>query len=112
MTARPPCCPDLFNRPLFPSNFISPTDAIKPVKYSFDIQEPSSDIEKHIVNLCAKKAAADLATQRGRDYGFGSNVDASMRATAIHKLDASLLEYLPTYNLDCERDLAVFDKLA
>lgn len=71
------------------------------VEYSFEIQEPSSDVEKHILNLCAKKGAADLATQRGREYGFGSEADASTRATAIHKLDASLLEYLPTDNLDC-----------
>jgi len=82
------------------------------VKYSFEVKEPSSDIEKHIVNLCAKKAAADLATQRGREYGFGLDEDASMRATAIHELDASVLEYLPTDNLYCEKDLTVFDKLA
>ena len=81
------------------------------VNYSFDVLEPTSPIEKHILNLCSIKAASNLATQRGREYGFGPG-DASSRATALHTLDPSLLPYLPTDNLDCERDLAKFDKLA
>ncbi|KAK6179055.1 hypothetical protein SNE40_011501 [Patella caerulea] len=82
------------------------------VNYSFEVSEPLSAIEKHILSLCSNKAAADLATQRGREYGFGPESDASSRATALHKLEPSLLEFLPTDNLDCERDLAKFDKLA
>ena len=82
------------------------------VNYSFEPPEPLSAVEKHILDLCSRKAAQDLATQRGREYGFGPEADSSSRATAIHKLDPAVLPYLPTDNLDCERDLAVFDKLA
>ena len=55
-----------------------------------------------------------MATQRGREYGFGQEQEAhtKSRATAIHKLDPAVLPYLPTDNLICERDLAVFDRLA
>ena len=55
-----------------------------------------------------------MATQRGREYGFGQEQEAhtKSRATAIHKLDPAVLPYLPTDNLTCERDLAVFDRLA
>ena len=57
-----------------------------------------------------KKAAADLATQWGQEYGFGAKADSSSRATAIRKLDPAALPYLPTDTLVCERDLVVFDK--
>ena len=52
------------------------------------------------------KKMGDLFRSKCRPEG-----DAS-RATAVHILDASVLPYLPTDNLDCERDLAKFDKLA
>ena len=76
------------------------------VSYSFTVSQPTSPIEKHILSLCSKKAAANLATQRGREYGFGG--EASNRATAINKLDPSLLPHLHTDNLDC----GIFQNLA
>ena len=50
----------------------------------------------------------------GRECGLGQEQEAhtKSRATAIHKLDPAVLPYLPTDNLICERDLAVFDRLA
>ena len=38
--------------------------------------------------------------------------DSDPRATELHKLQPSDLEGLPTNNLECERDLSEFDKLA
>ena len=41
-----------------------------------------------------KEAATDLATQRGQEYVFGSEADASTSATTIHyKLDASFFYF-------------------
>ena len=74
--------------------------------------EPTSSVEKYILGLVCVKAASDLATQRGREYGFGPQVDVSGRATSLHTLDPAKLRFLPKNNLDCERDLAIFDKLA
>ena len=82
------------------------------VKYSFDLGTPTSALEKHILGLFCERAAADLATQRGREYGFGDVQTGAERATALDKLDPERLDFLPTNNLACERDLAVFDKLA
>ena len=58
------------------------------VDYSFQPPQPTSAVEIHILDLCARKAASDLATQRGREYGFGQEQEAhtKSRATAIHKL--------------------------
>ena len=81
------------------------------MSYSFDPPVPETTVEKHIINQFCTCAASDLATQRGREYGFGS-ADASSRATVLHTLSEDDLQYLPTNNLDCERDLAIFDKLA
>jgi hypothetical protein len=82
------------------------------VSYSFEPPEPLSTVEQHILNQLCVHAALDLATQRGREYGFGSQLDSASRATALHTLNPHDLEDLPTNNLDCERDLAMFDKLA
>ena len=82
------------------------------VDYSFKVSEPTSLVEKHVLGLVCTKAASNLATQRGREYGFGPQLNVSGRATALHTLDPSKLQFLPTDNLDCERDLAIFDKLA
>ena len=61
--------------------------------------------------MCSRKSAADLATQWGREYGYGPE-DSSSRATAIHKLDPAVLFYIPKDSLVCEKDLSVFDNLA
>ena len=82
------------------------------VNYSFVPTEPDTAVEKHFLGRFCLKAAEDLATQRGREYGFGSNQDKASRATFLQSIDPTTLTYLPTNNLDCERDLAVFDKLA
>ena len=61
--------------------------------------------------ICAQQKLLQT-WQHSREYGFGPEADSSSRATAIHKLDLAVLSYLPTDNLVCEKDLAVFDKLA
>ena len=66
------------------------------VDYSFQPPQPVSAVEIHILDLCSRKAAADLATQRGRVYGFGPEADSSSRATAIHKLEPAVLSTLST----------------
>ena len=81
------------------------------VSYSFDPNVPETTVEKHIINQFCTCAASNLATQPGREYGFGS-AEASSRATVLHTLSEYDLQYLPTNNLDCERDLAKFNKLA
>ena len=60
--------------------------------------------EYTVLGEFCQQAARDLATQRGREYGFGSSV-APPRATELHKLKPEDLESLSTNNLDCERDL-------
>ena len=82
------------------------------VSYSFDPEEPESVVGQHILSAFSKRAASDLATQRGREYGFGTQAGVSSRATILNTLSAADLVGLPTNNLDCERDLAKFDKLA
>ena len=81
------------------------------VDYSFEPKEPESPVEKYILGLFCEKASSDLATQRGREYGFGEQAN-SARATELYRLDPKSLDYLPTNNLDCERDLSIFSKLA
>ena len=81
------------------------------VLYSFQVQKPETPVELYLLGEFCQQAARDLATQRGREYGFGSSV-APPRATELHKLKPEDLESLPTNNLDCERDLSKFDKLA
>ena len=80
------------------------------VDYSFEVEEPQSPLGKHIIKEFCKKAAIDLTTQRGREYGFSEYSEP--RATDLTKLSKNQLDGLPTNNLDCERDLAKFDHLA
>ena len=40
------------------------------VNYSFMINKPSSNFERLILQKFSEKAAVDLTTQRGREYGF------------------------------------------
>ena len=57
-----------------------------------------------------QQAAKDLATQRGREYGFQQTAESlgmvEPRATELHKLKLEDLMNLPTNNLDCEQDLS------
>ena len=84
------------------------------VPYSFQLDEPESPIELYLLGEMCTQAGKDLAKQRGREYGFSdaSTTDSDPRATELHKLQPSDLEGLPTNNLECERDLSKFDKLA
>ena len=82
------------------------------VSYSFDVPKPTSTVEKHVLGLVCVRSASHLATLRGNEYGFGPQEGVSCHSTTLHMLDPSKLQYLPTNNLDCERDLAIFDKFA
>ena len=61
------------------------------VSYSFDVPEPTSTVEKYVLGLVCVRAASHLATQRGREYGFGPQEDVSCCATTLHTLDPSKL---------------------
>ena len=79
----------------------------------FEIEETLSAVEKYIfAALCVAAAAADMATQRGREYGHAKEVDTAPRTTDMTSLNPENLADLPTNDLNCERDLARFDKLA
>ena len=80
--------------------------------YSFDVLKPTSTVEKHVLGLVCVRAASHLATLRGHEYGFELQEGVSCHATTLHMLDPSKLQYLPTNNLDCERNLAIFNKFA
>ena len=81
------------------------------VNYSFTIDKPLSNLERRILQKFFEKAAVDLTTQRGREYGF-CEVEQNPYATDLTKLSKKQLDHLPTNNLDCERDLSKFDYLA
>ena len=49
--------------------------------YSFDVPEPTSTAEKHVLGLVCVRAASHLATQRGHEYGFEPQEDVSCHAT-------------------------------
>ena len=61
------------------------------VSYSFDVPEPTSTVEKHVLGLVCVRAASHLATQRSREYRFGPQEDVSCHATTLHTLDPSKL---------------------
>ena len=82
------------------------------IEYSFQPEEPVSPVELYILGEFCTKAAVDLATQRGKEYGFSTETGSAPRATVLTSLTEEDLEGLPSNNLDCERDLAKFDKLA
>ena len=85
------------------------------VDYSFQPPQPTSAVEIHILDLCARKAASERGNTTGPKVGIWTRAGSTNKEqsnTAIHKLDPAVLPYLPTDNLICERDLAVFDRLA
>ena len=86
------------------------------VPYSFEVEKPETPVEVYLLQCMCQQAAKDLATQRGREYGFQRTAEsagnAEPRATELHKLSPEDLCNLPTNNLECERDLSKFDKLA
>ena len=53
------------------------------VDYSFQPPQLTYAVEIHILDLFSTKAAADMATQQGQEYGFGPEADLSSRTTAI-----------------------------
>ena len=56
-----------------------------------------------------KKAATDLERQRGREFGFSAE---GCCVTDLTTVSTDVFEKLPVHNLDCERDLAIMDKIA
>lgn len=77
---------------------------------SFGFQfPPETPNQRLLQNQMAKEISDGLKLQRGREYAFFSN-STEQRATDVSSLPEHLLELLPTHNLDCERELAIFDK--
>lgn len=71
---------------------------------------PQTTSQQMILQEMAKNVSKGLILQRGREYSFSSSENVTTRATNISSLAKELLECLPTHNLDCERELAIFDK--
>lgn len=80
--------------------------------FKFAHPEPNENVTL-LVNLMAKRIADGLSLQRGREFGFPSTSTAGTepRATDLSSGDIPehILKQLPTHNLDCERELGVFD---
>ena len=76
------------------------------------VNKPSTDLEFQILDKMCVNAAEVFCTQAGREYGFGDQSKKPVRATQLHLLTKEELEYLPTNNLDAERNLCVFGKRA
>lgn len=73
------------------------------------IKEPDSDLENQVIKRMCIDAAEGIKLQCGREYGFS---DKEARATQLDKLTPDELRGLPTNNLDTERDLSKFSRLA
>ena len=75
------------------------------------VNEPNTDLEKEILILMCSDAGDGIQMQCGREYGFAAEGEKP-RATELYMMSQQELDYLPTNNLDCERDLAKFSHLA
>lgn len=71
---------------------------------------PSNNSQQAMLKLMTKSIAEGLELQRGREYGFSTNASLKERATKISSIPLPIMEYLPTHNLDCERELSIFDR--
>ena len=80
------------------------------VDYSFKVEEPKFPLGKLIILGFLRKAAIDLTTHQGGEYGFLEYDKPG--ATDLTKLNTSQLEGLSINILDCERDFAKLDHLA
>lgn len=97
----PQLCNDLSNGKL---------DTLASYHTSFGFKFPPETPNQQLLqNVMAKDISDGLKLQRGREYAFFSSA-AEQRATDVSSLPDHLLELLPTHNLDCERELAIFDK--
>ena len=71
------------------------------VNYFFMIDKPSSNLKRLILQKFSEKAAVDLTTPRGREYGF-CEVKQNPRVTDLTKLTMKQLDHLSSNNLDSE----------
>lgn len=69
----------------------------------------TNETQLTLSNAMLENIAKGLQLQRGREYGFAPEGLAD-RATNLVTIDPELLRKLPTHNLFCERDLAVWDR--
>lgn len=69
---------------------------------------PISDTQSVLIKIMSIKISNGLLLQRGREYGFSETT--TMRATKLTEVPANVLDALPTHNLDCERELSIFDQ--
>jgi len=73
------------------------------------IEEPTNTLTSKLLEKMCLDAAEGIKLQCGREYGFS---ESDARATELHKLSVEQLQGLPTNNLDAERDLSRFSRLA
>lgn len=78
-----------------------------PFKFNYP---PINESQNSITRLMTKAVSEGLKLQRGREYGFNEDSSVNDRATALFSIPTSIIESLPTHNLDCERELAIFDR--
>lgn len=76
--------------------------------YNFNYP-PSNPQQENIIHYMTKAIAEGFNVQRGREYNFGVHETREIRATNIAEISPSILPFLPTHNLDCERELGIFD---
>jgi hypothetical protein len=79
------------------------------VEYSFEVPEPTEEIEKLLLDKFCVGVAESLKTQKGREYGFDSS--KKQRATNLALLSDEELNGLPPNNMICERQLGKVDYL-
>ena len=76
------------------------------------IHKPTTETEKHLLDLMCVEAAKVLLRQCGREYGFGDveEDEVGERATKLNLLSSQELAHLPTNNIPAERHLAAFGR--
>lgn len=80
---------------------------VTPFKFKFP---PVNESQSSIIKLMTKAISEGLELQEGREYGFADNSTLAKRATVLSSIPPTIMEYLPTHNLHCERELSIFDR--
>lgn len=84
-------------------------DTLQKYYTSFNFKyPPETHTQNMLISLMANGIAEGLKLQRGREFRFPGCGEP--RATDITMLPEHLLMALPTHNLDCERELSIFDR--
>lgn len=84
-------------------------ETLKNFQTAFKLKYPEETSNQTMLIRSMANAIADgLRLQRGREFGIPDS--GAPRATDLSKLPPEILRHLPTHNIDCERELAIFDR--